>query len=122
MSHYSVNVYLLMLPTVYSDCYYKKDAALKLAYKQFNHLKRSVFVVNTMISTHSQFNVLSGGLTECLVEPWHVGVSTAGSLLTRTLLSIPQWVIRVKGIGTASFIIVTSLAVVVTANKWRRNV
>ena len=68
------------------------------------------------------FNVLSGGLTECQsVEPRHVGVSTAGSLHTRTLLSIPQWVIRVKVISTTSIIIVTSLTVVVTANKRRRH-
>ena len=60
-----------------------------LAYKEFDHLKRSVFISNALICTHSQFNVLSGGLTECLVESWHLGVTTAGSLHTRTLLSIP---------------------------------
>ena len=59
----------------------------RLAYKEFDQLNRSVFILS--IATHSQFNLLSGGLTECLSEPWHVGVSTAGSLHTRTLLSIP---------------------------------
>ena len=41
-------------------------------------------------TTHPQFNVLSGGLIECLEEPWHVGVCAAGSLTTTTLLPIPQ--------------------------------
>ena len=94
---------------------------IELAYKQFDHLKRNIFLVNIHISTQSQFNVLSGGLTECLVEPRHVGVSTAGSLLTRTLLSIPQWIIGVEcRESTALFIIVTSLTVVVTTNKRRQ--
>ena len=100
-----------------TDCIANKTS-LKLAYMQFNHFKKSVFIVYAIVSTHSQFNVLGGGLTECLVEPWHVGVSTAGSLLTRTLLSIPQWIIGEKSrVITASFIIVTSLTAVVTANK-----
>ena len=46
-----------------------------------------------MVFAHSQFNVLSGGLIECLDEPWHVGVCAAGSPTPTTLLSIPQWVI-----------------------------
>ena len=49
-------------------------------YKKFNDLKKSIFISsNRLISTHSQFNVFSGGLTECLVEPWHVGMSTVKS-------------------------------------------
>ena len=52
----------------------------ELVHKQFNHLQTSVLIVNTIITTHPQFNVLSGGLIQCLEEPWHVGVSTAGSL------------------------------------------
>ena len=31
------------------------------------------------ITTHPQFNVLSGGFIECLDEPWHVGVCIASS-------------------------------------------
>ena len=34
-----------------------------------------------------------GGFTECLGEPRHVGVSTAGSLHTITLLPIPQGIV-----------------------------
>ena len=44
---------------------------------------------------HSQFNVLCGGTIECLVEPWHARVSTAGILYTITLLPIPQGIICV---------------------------
>ena len=54
--------------------------------EEFNFLQQCILIGNIDYSTRSQFNVLSGGLTECLVEPRHVGVSTAGSLLTRALL------------------------------------
>ena len=90
-------------------------------YIQFNHLQRSVLVINVLITTVPHFNVLSGVLTECLVEPWQVGVrSTAGSLYTNTLLSIPQEVISVKVTKIAtSEDILSCLTVVVTANKGR---
>ena len=31
----------------------KKFTQIRLAYKQFNHLKRSVFIINNLVSTHS---------------------------------------------------------------------
>ena len=89
--------------------------------KQFDHLKGSVLIIQWIfISTHPQFNVLSGGLTECLEEPRHVGVSTAGSLLTNTLLPIPQGVIGEETKGPSiPFIIIASFTVVVTTNIGR---
>ena len=66
---------------------------------------------------HPQFNVLSGGLAECLDEPRHVGVCAAESFTTATLLSIPQWVTGVDRCQCDSIAILsTSLAVVVSTN------
>ena len=61
-----------------------------------------------------QFNVLSGGLTECPDEPRHVGVITAGSLTT-TLLPIPQ---GVNGVMRAAMLS-ARLTVVIGTNEWR---
>ena len=72
-----------------------------------------------VVFTHPQFNVLSGGLIECLDKPRHVGVCAAGSLTTTTLLSIPQWVSEINKGDTASM--TTRLTVVVSTNKWRSN-
>ena len=88
---------------------------------QFNHLQRNVLVSYRTITTLPQrphFNVLSGVLTECLVEPWQVGVgSTARRLLVNTVLSIPQGVVSVEvTMITALFPVLGCLTVVVTAN------
>ena len=71
------------------------------------------------ISTQSQLNILSGGLTECLDEPRHVGVSTAGSLHTITLLPIPQRIVKKESYVIVETCIITSLTVVVTTNIGR---
>ena len=63
----------------------------KLLNKQFDEFQWIVTLM-VFVFTQPQFNVLSGGLIECLDEPRHVGVRAAGSLTTTTLLSILQWV------------------------------
>ena len=93
---------------------------IHLVHKQFNHFIENVLITNGSICTHPQFNVHSGGLVECLDEPWHVGVYAAGSLTT-TLLSIPQWVISVESvIRKRQLNVITSLTIVVITNE-RRN-
>ena len=84
-------------------------------------MQESVLISYILITTHPQFNVLSGSLIECLEEPRHVGVNTAGSLWTNTLLPIPQGVVgvEVKHIAAVCVCISTSLTVVVTANVGR---
>ena len=70
-----------------------------------------------IVFTQPQFGVLSGGLIECFDKPWHVGVCVTGSLTTTTLLSIPQWVIRVVLYRSAQ--VSTRLVVVVSTNvRW----
>ena len=64
----------------------------------------------------TQFNVLSGGFTECLDEPRHVGVCAAGSLQTTTLLSIPQWIWIVENTTVVTISRISTLTVVVTTN------
>ena len=93
--------------------------------KQFNEIQWSVTCEQRAIHTNltqSQFNVLSGGLIECLDEPRHVGVCAAGSPTTTTLLSIPQWVSSKYCIP---FICTTDtntrLTKVVSTNTWRSN-
>ena len=67
-----------------------------------------------------QFNVLSGGLVECLDEPWHVGVCAAGTFFTTTVLSIPQRIIREQSVmKIASLSTTRRLTVVVITNKGR---
>ena len=50
-------------------------------------------IFDDKVFAYSQFN---GGLIECLDEPRHVGVITAWSLTTITLLSIPPEGISVE--------------------------
>ena len=83
--------------------------------KQCNDFKWSVLSP----TTQPQFNVLSGGLIECLEEPWHVGVCAAGSLLGTTMLPIPQDVIKILGVYYKIGSFVTRLTVVVTTNIGR---
>ena len=54
-------------------------------------------------------NILSGGLTECLGEPRHVGVSTAGSLHTITVLPIPQGKVKSDKEATTMIQVLASL-------------
>ena len=57
--------------TDHSHCYNTLTIPLKntLMYKQFNHFKRSVFLINRLISTQSQFDVLSEMVfTECPIS------------------------------------------------------
>ena len=49
--------------------------------KQFNEIQWSVTCDQRVKHTNLTY-VLSGGLIECLDEPWHVGVCAAGSLTT----------------------------------------
>ena len=95
---------------------------IHLVHKQYSHFNENVLITNGSICTHPQFNVLSGGLIECLDEPQHVGVCVTGSLLcTNTLLSIPKWVISVESVKRERQLnVITSLTIVVTT-KERRN-
>ena len=58
----------------------KQCLLARLSYVQFYQIYWHIFISCwAIISTHPQLNILSGGLIECLDEPRHVGVSTAGS-------------------------------------------
>ena len=57
---------------------------------QFWHIFSLLAVRAMSPATASAQDVCSGGLTECLVEPRHVGVGTAGSLQTSALLPVPE--------------------------------
>ena len=69
--------------------------------QNFNKIQWSICLKARMPSfAQPQLNILSGGLIECLDEPWHVGMSTAERLST-TLLPIPERVIQIDNRGTA---------------------
>ena len=56
-----------------------------------------------IVSTQPQLNILSGGLTECLVKPRHVGVSTL--LQTSALLPVPEEIVVEKHlVGIAGYL------------------
>ena len=95
ITYLSTNTANTKIITYSSVCIAVVMCFMMLMYQQFNHLKWSVLVACWLVSAHSYFNVLSGGTIECLVEPWHARVSTAGSLYTITLLPIPQGIICV---------------------------
>ena len=73
------------------------------------HTDRSTAVEFPHRQFHDRYTAsaeyLSGCLTECLGEPRHVGVSTAGSLHTNTLLPIPQGIIGKKCLWMTSSIV-----------------
>ena len=89
-----------------------------LSYEQFYQLKRdSASISFRLPTTHDHFDIFSGCLVECLGEPRHVWVSTAGNLQPSTVLSISKWVISEKSYRDILNSVECGLTVVVLANN-----
>ena len=78
---------------------------------ELNVFNVHIFIATRLISTESEFDVISSRLGELLTEP---GAPVTASLKTsHTVLAIPQSVSSGVGVGTFIF------TAVVIANKWR---
>ena len=65
----------------------------------FNLVKGSF---SSTVTTHSELEVIGGGLGELLADPWRTVKEAARAVLT-TPLAIPQWVVSVQSTPRISF-------------------
>ena len=92
-------------------------------YKKFNQRKWIIFITcRALITTHPNFNIISGGLTECFSEPRYVWVSAIYGLQTATLLTIPEKILIIQDTSAVACWtqLRSRLAVVVIPDEWRR--
>ena len=68
---------------------------LQLLHINFGQGENDVFISHPLINAEPKFDVISGGLTECLAEPLRIAELTAGAGRS-TATPIPKWVIDIQ--------------------------
>ena len=88
-------------------------------YVELNKVNGGILILSILVCTDAELQVVSCRLRKLLAEPREVWRMAACSLKSTTILSIPQWVIRVE--NKSRWLMVKScLTVVVRPNKSRR--